>query len=66
MRWALIGASGFDSLEFHLEDSLIQLGHEVKTFDLSLGPGKGSVTHYWLRRFSDLYDRKKATGLAFS
>jgi len=64
MRWAIIGSSGFDSLEFHLEDALLHLGHEVKMFDLFAAFGKGKEAHYWLRRFSDRYDRKKAESLA--
>jgi len=64
MRWAIIGASEFDSLEYHLGDSLRHLGHEFASFDLTLAGGKGKTAHYWLRRFSDSYDRKKATEVA--
>lgn len=65
MRWAIIGATNNDSLEFHLKDSLTFLGHEAKMFDLTFtDSGFGHVAHYWLRRFSDKYDILKAKRLA--
>jgi len=63
MRWAIIGAKGPDTLEYHLEDSLKHLGHEVKLFDI-LFPVYGFAAHYWMRRVSKKYDLAKAKKLA--
>ncbi len=65
MRWGIIGAAmGVDTLEFHLQDSLQYLGHEVKLFDIALAGSKGVNLHYWLRRVSEKYDQWKAQRLA--
>ncbi len=66
MRWAIIGASGPDTFEFHLQDTLQHMGHEVRLFDLTLGAYKGRLIHYWVRRISEAYDRKKARMVANS
>jgi spore maturation protein CgeB len=64
MRFAILGSTDFDSIEFHLQDSLRFLGHEVKTFDLSFAFGKGKAIYYWLKRFSEKYDIRKGKQLA--
>lgn len=64
MRWAIIGAKGSDTLEFHLQNSLLHSGHEVKIFDLSFVMDRGMTIHYWLRRISEKYDETSAKKLA--
>ena len=64
MRWAIIGAGGKDSLEFHLTDTLRHLGYEVNGFDLTFLGHRGFTVDYWLRRLSDSYDKAKARKLA--
>ena len=64
MRWAIIGASGEDSFEFHLHDTLLHLGHDSRSFDLTLGPYHPRLAHYWWRRISKDYDYKKGIKLA--
>lgn len=64
MRWAVIGAVGIDSFEFHLHDTLDNLGHEVRVFDLKFGIYKPRTTHFWLRRAFGEYDRLMGVRLA--
>jgi spore maturation protein CgeB len=64
MRWAIIGALGTDTLEFHLHESLTFLGHTVKIFDLDFLFGRGQFIHYWMRKASDKYDQARARKIA--
>ncbi len=64
MRWAIIGARGNDTLEFHLKDSLTFLGHEAEIFDISYPGHFAKNAQYWLRRISDKFDEATAKNLA--
>lgn len=57
MRIAIIGASTFDTLEYHIADSLIFLNHEVKIFDFKTIIPFKQLKKYEvvLRKLSDKY-----------
>ena len=64
MKIIIIGASGFDSLEFHLKDSLFFLGHEVEILDLYKLMPIPQKYGYWLNYISDSYSQKMARKLS--
>lgn len=57
MKVVLVGSKAFDSLEYHLSDSLRALGHDALTLDVAdVCPFPPKIT-YWAARFVELYDR---------
>lgn len=64
MRWAIIGATGNDTLEFHLRESLHALGHDVVIFDIVYPGTMAKTAQYWLRRISDPFDQATARHMA--
>ncbi|QIP16239.1 glycosyltransferase [Spirosoma aureum] len=57
MKISLIGSRAFDSLEYHVGESLRVLGHEVLQFDVSDVSFLSARANYWVSRFSESYDR---------
>lgn len=67
MKIAIIGADRADSMEFHLKDAFMHLGHDVIIFDIysfalfknkSLRPYAQSVDKF-LRTSNDKYDARR-------
>ncbi|GAB4021417.1 CgeB family protein [Spirosoma koreense] len=64
MRVVIVGSKLFDSLEYHLEDSLRALGHVATILDVTdVAPVSPKIT-YWMARFSESYDRTVSQRLA--
>ncbi len=57
MKVVLIGSKAFDSLEYHLGDSLRALGHEALTLDVADVLPLPPKVSYWAARFVESYDR---------
>ena len=58
MRIALIGSKNFDSLEYHLNDSLVFLGHNVFHIDLNDVIKIPYKYNYWASRLNSSYNEK--------
>lgn len=57
MKIALLGSKDFDSLEYHLNDSLKVLGHEVFHIDISDIINIPFGYNYWARKLFPTYDK---------
>ena len=57
MNVVLVGNPAFDSLEYHLSDSLRTLGHRVSLLDVTDGLPISAKINYWASRFFEFYDR---------
>lgn len=57
MKIALLGSKDFDSLEYHLNDSLKVLGHEVFHIDISDIINIPFAYNYWARKLFPKYDK---------
>lgn len=58
MKIVIIGSKNFDSLEYHLHDSLKYLGHEVSQVDLADVIRLSYRYSYWIQRFLPSLDDK--------
>ena len=56
MKIAILGSKAFDSLEFHLNDSLTFLGHKVFHVDIKDAINIPYRYNYWLQKFFPKYD----------
>lgn len=56
MRVVIVGSKAFDSLEYHLCDSLGELKHVVSILDVTDVAPVSSKINYWASRFSESYD----------
>lgn len=56
MKIALLGSKSFDSLEYHLNDSLQFLGHEILHIDISDIIDIPFAYNYWARKLFPRYD----------
>lgn len=64
MRIAIVGSKVFDSVEYHLCDSLQLLGHKASILDVvDVTPASVKI-NYWASRFSESYDRAISLRLA--
>lgn len=64
MKIVLVGRQAFDSLEYHLLDSLRTRGHDARLLDVTdVLPGSQPFS-YWLARFAEPYDRLLARRLS--
>ncbi|PRY42048.1 spore maturation protein CgeB [Spirosoma oryzae] len=64
MKTVIVGSCAFDSLEYHLADSVRALGGQALIID---GAGQYTLArkaHYWASRFVESYDRAMCTQLA--
>ena len=57
MKIVIIGSKDFDSLEFHVHDSLTFLGHNVIQIDLKDVISISYRYNYWLQKFFSKYDK---------
>ncbi|MBC8153822.1 MAG: glycosyltransferase [Bacteroidetes bacterium] len=64
MTISLVGSTAFDSLEYHLSDSLRALGHDARTLDVADVMPLPLKVNYWTARFAGPYDRFLAGQLA--
>lgn len=64
MKVVLIGSKAFDSLEYHLGDSLRALGHEALTLNVADVLPLPTKVNYWAARFVESYDRLACGQLA--
>ena len=64
MRVVIVGSKAFDSLEYHLCDSLQALGHTASTLDITDVVPVSPKINYWASRFSEAYDRLVCQQLA--
>lgn len=64
MRVVIVGNKAFDSLEFHLGDSLQALGHAASILDVTDVMPVSPKLNYWASRFCEPYDRVVSQRLA--
>lgn len=57
MKIAIIGNKDFDSLEFHLNDSLSHLGHTIFHIDIKDVISIPYKYNYWIQKLSSRYDK---------
>lgn len=57
MKIAIIGSKDYDSLEYHLNDSLLYLGHEVYHIDIKDVVNVSFKYNYWSRKLFPAYDQ---------
>ncbi|SHJ00922.1 CgeB family protein [Flavobacterium terrae] len=56
MKIALLGSKNFDSLEFHINDTLVHMGHEVHHVDMSDVINIPYKYNYWATKLFPKYD----------
>lgn len=56
MRVVIVGSKAFDSLEYHLCDSLQTLGHTASILDVTDVSPVSTKANYWMSRLSESYD----------
>ena len=64
MRIAVIGSNKFDSLESHMCDAFVHLGHTALLVDPMAQNLLPTTAHYWLGRFLRTYDEATSRKLA--
>ena len=64
MQVVVVGSNVFDSLEYHLCDSLRALGHAAFLLDVTDVSPVSRKINYWVSRFNEVYDRALAQRLA--
>jgi len=63
-RIAIFGSSKFETIEYHIADSLRFLGNEVEIFDYDAAFSIHKKADYWMRRFSERISVKLCTKIA--
>ncbi|MCT8341126.1 glycosyltransferase [Flavobacteriaceae bacterium TK19130] len=63
-RIAIFGSSKFETIEYHIADSLKHLGHTVIVFDYNDAFSIHKKADYWLRRFNESFSRSIAKKIA--
>lgn len=58
MKVALIGSKAYDSLEYHIADAFVHLGHDVFHVDMSDFVSLKYLHNYWLSKFLPGYSDK--------
>lgn len=66
MKIALLGSKDFDSLEYHINDSLTFLKHQVFHIDIKDVVNIPYRFNYWARKLSTIYDEKLFNRIADS
>ncbi len=64
MKIVIVGSRAFDSLEYHLADSVRALGGQARIVDGASPYTLLRKAHYWASRFVESYDRAMCTQLA--
>ncbi|QJD77442.1 CgeB family protein [Spirosoma rhododendri] len=64
MKIAIVGSRAFDSLEYHLADSVRALGGQAVCVDGASRYTLARKAHYWVSRFVESYDRAACRQLA--
>ncbi len=64
MKVVIVGSKAFDSLEYHLSDSLQALGYEARLLDIDDAFPVSTKINYWFSRFCQPYDRAVSVRLA--
>ena len=64
MKTVIVGRRAFDSLEYHLADSVRALGGQALIIDGASQYTLARKAHYWASRFVESYDRVMCTQLA--
>ncbi len=57
MNIVVVGSTAFDSLESHIGDTLVQMGHRAVVIGLDSSSVLPAKARYWLSRFVETYDQ---------